>query len=113
MEQKKIKQQKRRFTEQGILNLLEEYKQCDSTAIDFCKKHNIVKGTFYAWKKKYHSKAELADKSPGFVPLTINPPDQSLGYEEGVLFAEVIIQNSKSIKLFRQVPCSYLKELIS
>ena len=112
MEHKKIKQQNRRFTEQEILNLLEEHRRCDITAIDFCKKHNIVEGTFYAWKKKYQSKAELADKFPGFVPLTITAPQQSLCYEEGVLFAEVIIQNGKSIKLFREVPCSYLKELI-
>ena len=112
MEQKKIRQQKRKFTEQEILNLLEEYKRCDITAIGFCKKHNIVEGTFYAWKKKYQPKAELADNSRGFVPLTITAPPQGLSYEEGVLFAEVIIQNSKSIKLYQQVPSSYLKELI-
>ena len=112
MDQKKIKHQKRRLTEQGILNLLEEYKRSGITAVDFCKKHNIVDGTFYNWRKKFQSKPEFADKSPGFVPLTINAPDKSTGYEEGVLFAEVIIQNGKSIKLFQQMPAAYLKELI-
>ena len=112
MDQKKIKHQKRRLTEQGILNLLEEYKRCGTTAVDFCKKHNIVEGTFYTWRKNFQSKPELADRSLGFVPLTITAPDKNTSYEEGVLFAEVIIQNGKSIKLFRQVPCSYLKELI-
>jgi transposase-like protein len=112
MEHKKIRQQKRKFTEQEILNLLEEYKRCDTTAIDFCRKHDIVEGTFYFWKKKYQSKTELADKATGFVPLTISAPAQRENYEESVLFAEVIMENGKSIRLFRQVPGKYLKELI-
>ena len=62
--------------------------------------------------KKYPPKKTPADEAMGFVPLTINAPEQNGNAEEGVLFAEVIIPNGKSIKLFRQVPCNYLKELI-
>jgi transposase-like protein len=112
MEQKKHRQQKRKFTQAEILNLLEEYKRCDTSAIDFCRKHGIVEGTFYNWKKKYQSIAQTADNTTGFVPLTISAPAQRENYEESVLFAEVIMENGKSIRLFRQVPGKYLKELI-
>jgi transposase-like protein len=112
MELKKVRQQKRKFTEIEILNLLEEYKRCSTTTIDFCRKHGIVEGTFYAWKKKYQSKAQTADNTTGFVPLTISSPAQRENFEESVLFAEVIMENGKSIRLFRQVPSKYLKELI-
>jgi hypothetical protein len=70
MEQKKIRQQKRKFTQAEILDLLEEFKRCDNTAIDFYKNHGIVKGTFYALKKKYQSKAQMADNYQGPFCLT-------------------------------------------
>jgi transposase-like protein len=112
MEQKKIRQQKRKFTQAEILNLLEEYKHRDTTTINFCRKHDIIEGTFYAWKKKYQFNAPVEDKTTGFVPLTISTPTQRENYEESVLFAEVIMENGKSIRLFRHVPSKYLKELI-
>jgi len=104
---------KKQRTEQEIIKLLNKYSRGDISAINFCKKHDIVEGTLYAWKKKYHHKINLSDKSIGFVPLTISEPEQSGNREECVLFAEVVVENGKSIKLFQQMPAAYLKELIS
>lgn len=102
----------KRQTEQQIINLLNKYSGSDINAIDFCKKHSIVKGTFYAWKKKYQHKINPTDKAIGFVPLTISVSEQSSCDEECVLFAEVIVESGKSIKLFQQMSAAYLKELI-
>jgi hypothetical protein len=51
MEPKKVRQHKRKFTQAEILNLLEEHKRCATTTIDFCRKHDIVEGTFMPGRK--------------------------------------------------------------
>lgn len=113
MEQKKqIRRQRRKLTEQQIVALLNEYRRSDLNAISFCKRHDIVKATFYIWLKKYQSKIEITDRPRGFVPLTVKAPTQKETYEEGVLFAEVSLKDSVSIKLFQQVSSSFLKELL-
>lgn len=113
MEQKKqIRRQRRKLTGQDIVDLLHEYKRSDMNAISFCKKHDIVKGTFYTWLKKYPSKIEITNTPHGFVPLTVKASAQKEIYEEGVLFAEVSVKDGISIKLFQQVSSSFLKELL-
>ena len=81
-------------------------------AISFCKKHDIVKATFYTWLKKYPSKIEVTERPEGFVPLTVKASTSKETYEEAVLFAEVSVKDGISIKLFKQVSSSFLKELI-
>lgn len=113
MEQKKhIRRQIRKLTEQEIVDLLHEYRRSDMNTISFCKKHDIVKGTFYTWLKKYPSKVEVTNTPQGFVPLTVKASAQKETYEEGVLFAEVSGKDGISIKLFQQVSSSFLKELL-
>ncbi len=113
MEQKRqIRRQRRKRTEQEIVDLLHNYRRSDMNAISFCKKHDIVKGTFYAWLKRFPSKIEVTNTLQGFVPLTVKASAQKETNEEGVLFAEVLVKNGISIKLFQQVSSSFLKELL-
>lgn len=43
---------KNRFSEEKIIKILQEA-DLDITVEDLCRKHNISKTTFYAWKKKF------------------------------------------------------------
>lgn len=43
---------KRRFSEEKIIKILQEA-ELEITVDDLCRKHNISRTTFYAWKKKF------------------------------------------------------------
>ena len=114
MEQKKvIRRQRRKRTVQEIINLLGEYRQSDMNVITFCKKHDIVKGTFYNWMNKYQSTSEQVEKPVGFVPLAITGSSVDNSHNQSLLFAEVSIAGGISIRIFEQVSARYLKELTS
>jgi len=114
MEQKKqIRRPRRKLTEPEIVEVLNEYRRSDMNVMSFCKKHDIVKGTFYNWMNKHQPKMAVTDRPQGFVPLTVKACVQKETYEEGILFAEVSLKGSISIKLFQQVSSCFLKELIS
>jgi putative transposase len=43
---------KKRFSEEKIIKILQEAK-IEKTVDELCRKHNISRTTFYAWKRKY------------------------------------------------------------
>jgi hypothetical protein len=88
-------------TEEQILSILEEYEKSGFTQRDFCEVSDINEVTFYSWLKKYRSKP---DDVKGFATIeVVNTPAT-----KGQLFAEI-----GNIKLYKEVPAEYLKQLLS
>jgi len=57
---------KKRFSEDQILRILQEADQAD-TIEELCRKNNISKTTFYAWKKKYRGMSSIEIKKLKFL----------------------------------------------
>ena len=101
MESNKNQPPRVRRTIRDIHDLLKEFDLGSISAVEFCKRHNISKGTFYKWQSRYKRKVENKTKGPGFADIKIIPsPGDSL-------FAEV-----RGIKIYQVVAASYLKELL-
>ena len=100
MEVSQIKRQRRTAAE--IKTILEEFKQSDLRAKEFCKLYDIDEGTFYKWKQRYAKQEAIPTSS--FIALR-QPFSKG---SEVKLFAEV-----KGIKLYQVVAASYLKELLA
>jgi hypothetical protein len=91
-------------TTEEMYNLIAGYKNCEMTVREYCERNDLAPGTYYYWQKKYYNLNGASDTSQsGFSLLQMQDSLQQPG-----LFAEV-----KGIKLYRVVPASYLKELIS
>jgi hypothetical protein len=90
-----------RRTIRQIIDLLKEFEKGNISAVDFCRQHNISKGTFYKWQSRYRNNLERKTKKPGFADVRIIPSSSA------TLFAEV-----NGIKIFQPVAASYLKELL-
>lgn len=44
---------KSRFTEQQILDILQEAQKGETSVAELCRQHSIHQATFYGWKQKY------------------------------------------------------------
>ena len=99
-------------TEQDIRNLLAEHGRQDSTVKEFCKLHDVREWAFYAWKKKYGSPVEK-DHQPGFVALQVQETEHPENTAENILFAEVVDEKGRCIRIFKQVAPSYLQALLA
>jgi len=86
-----------------IHDLLKEFKTGGSSALDFCKKHDISKATFYKWQSRYQQLAQSKRKRTGFARVDITPSSPA----QNILFAEV-----KGIKIYQVVSATFLKELL-
>ncbi|RYY69661.1 MAG: hypothetical protein EOO13_08860 [Chitinophagaceae bacterium] len=92
-----------RRTSAEIKSILEEFKQSNLSAKEFCKVHDIGEAGFYKWKSRYGDRESV--QSGSFITFQ----QQSSLPAPGVkLFAEV-----KGIKLYQAVEASYLKELLA
>jgi transposase-like protein len=111
--QKANLKQARKNTEPEIRSLLAAYSHQDGTVKEFCKLHDIREWAFYAWKKKYESFNKGSDRQPGFAALQIQESDHAETPEEDALFAEVVDEKGRCIRIFKQVPSSYLQSLLS
>lgn len=90
----------------SMFALIDEQHASKLSVKDFCQQNNLSEGTFYYWRKKYLDGAKpVNDRHVGNFSL-LQVDDQINSSSE--LFAEY-----KGLKLYRQVPVSYLKELIS
>jgi hypothetical protein len=104
--QKAALKQSRKLTEQEIRGLLTEYGRQNSTVKEFCKLHDVREWAFYAWKKKYELTVKKDSGEPGFVALQVQET-------EDVLFAEVVDEKGRCIRIFKQVDPSYLQALLA
>ena|ERR1700737_5161304 len=109
--QKASLEQSRKWTEQEIRSVLAEYADQNRTVKEFCKLHNVPQWAFYAWKKKYGSRKD--NHQPGFVSLQVHKAKRPETRPDDVLFAEVMGEKGKCIRIFQQVPPSYLQALLS
>jgi len=91
-------------TSEDMYNLVAGYKTSNLTVKEYCERNDLAPGTYYYWQKKYLAKTEASSSTQsGFTLLHVQDTPQQQD-----LFAEV-----KGIKLYREVPASYLKELLS
>lgn len=105
MEQTEKKAIQTRRNREQILQILSEYdKKHGLTIKEFCKLHTISEAAFYSCRSRYRSsKSQSKNKQVGFITIA-----ESSVKESGSLFAEV-----KGIRIYRAVPASYLKALVS
>ena len=101
MESIKNQSPRARRSIRDIHDLLKEFELGSVSAVEFCKRHNISKGTFYKWQSRYKRKEENKTNGAGFANIRIIPSSGDS------LFAEV-----RGIKIYQVVAASYLKELL-
>ena len=85
-----------------IHDLLRVFDEGNINATEFCKLHNISKGTFYKWQSRYKRNKEKKMNKPGFAEVKIISSSPG-----SVLFAEV-----RGIRIYQQVSAAFLKELL-
>lgn len=111
--QKAAFKQSRKRTEQEIHDLLTEFGRQNITVKEFCKLHDIREWAFYAWKKKYGSTSKKDSYEPGFVALQVQETEDTEMGAADVLFAEVVDEKGRCIRIFKQVAASYLQALLA
>ena len=97
----------RKYTAEEMFDLIARCKNSGQAVQSFCRLHGLTEARYYYWQKKYLNQTknagEATEENFSFVKLgnTIS--------NNGVLslFAEV-----NGIRLYKEVPASYLKELI-
>lgn len=98
---------RRRFTAKEMFDLIGMCKSSGQSVQTFCKLHGLTEATYYYWQKKYTDQKKNATE-PAEGNFSLIKLSGALSNNEGpVLFAEV-----GGIRLYREVPASYLKELI-
>ena len=111
--QKGLRRKNAKRSEQEIKSLLAQYAGQESTVKEFCARFEIAEWAFYAWKKKYGSTVTKPEQAAGFVALRVQGPANSESRSDASLFAEVIGEKGHCIRLYQQVPPSYLQALLS
>ena len=97
----RVRKPRRSRTE--IRRLLRLFEQGSLTGRDFCKLHDIDKGTFNKWKSRYGVRVVTKKQEPsGFAKVDVVP-----SLVVPALFAEV-----SGIRIFQPVAASFLKELL-
>lgn len=91
-------------SKQEMLSLIQEQQTGDLPVKTFCELKGISEACYYYWRKKYINKSEPSNEpqAENFRLLKIEEDQNDTG-----LFAEY-----KGLKFYREVPASYLKELI-
>lgn len=84
-----------------IQSLITAYKQSGLSRMEYCKLHNVNKGTLSTWLGRYKNKAV----PQGFIPVSVAV---KMTEQESQLFAEC-----RGVKFYQRVEAGYLKELLS
>ena len=93
-----------RRSEVQIKSLLRKKEQNNLSVMEFCKIHRIHKATFYNWVNKY---SPAKEKQERFIPVQFSGVSS-----EPALFAEIERSGRSTVRLFREVPSSYIKSLL-
>jgi hypothetical protein len=91
---------------QEMFSLIQEQQAGQLPVKAFCKLKNISEARYYYWRKKYLNEAVSANEphAEKFNLLQLEVAEQN----NATLFAEY-----KGLKIYHEVPVSYLKELMS
>ncbi len=96
-------------TRKQIENHLQSQRQSGLSVINYCKKHGILKQTFYTWRTRYKSPL-VADKTKNdFVALKIEP---SIIEEPDTAIAQINHPNGCSISFYKSCTPSFLSQTI-
>jgi hypothetical protein len=91
-------------TAKEMFLLIQEQQAGELPVKAFCELKMISEACYYYWRKKYMNKAKPANKPQAENFSLLQMQDEP---NEAMLFAEY-----KGLKLYREVPVSYLKELM-
>lgn len=97
----------RRYTSEEMFDLVANCKASGQSVQSFCRLHGLTQGRYYYWQKKYLDQNKDSSVPPEESFCFVKLPASSSNNETPPLFAEV-----GGIRLYREVPASYLKELI-
>lgn len=92
-----------RYTELEKQELLEQYRQSGKSKTGFCRERGLSFCTLHDWlggKKKKSARKRL----PGFVPVNIK--------HGADVFAEVVLSNGSTVKIYNQVDAGFLSKLL-
>ncbi len=99
---------KRRSRKQ-ILAHIEAQRQSGLSVVKYCAEHNIVKQTFYLWRKRYET-SHIHDKvKSDFVALTIEGSDID---EPNTVIAQINHPNGCSISFYKGCTPLFLSQTI-
>ena len=93
-------------TQHKMFSMIEEQQSGKMTVKEFCERNSLSEARFYYWRKKYMDVTKPGSELQlgGFSLLHVDEKSP----KDAILFAEY-----KGMKLYQQVPVSYLKELMS
>lgn len=91
-------------------SILLRWEQSNLSMKEYCEQEGISVYTLKYWIGQFDMGCKRKRKNNGFVPLEVSP-EVSAG--ASTPFAEVIAVNSSRVLLHKQVPPSYLNELLS
>lgn len=92
-------------TAQEMFSLIQEQQSGELPIKTFCELKKIPEAIFFYWRKKYVNHAKAANEPSGYKFRLLQLEDDK--QNDATLFAEY-----KGLKLYREVPVSYLKELM-
>mgnify|MGYP003624203604 FL=1 len=91
-----------------IIRMMEDFDSSKNVSVkEFCEMHEITAATFREWHYIYENREQHNGQSGGFVSLDVMETGEGQS-NPSLLFAEV-----QGIRLYREVPPSYLKALLS
>ena len=98
----------RKLSRRAISEHLENCSKSGLTVSDYCKKHNLVRQTFYAWRlRSERDNKKGIDPTKKFIPLEIKETISS-----GEVYAEISFPNGRVVRFFDKVEASVLQLLL-
>ena len=98
----------RRTTKKQILTHLISQRQSGLSVINYCKRHKLIKQTFYAWRSRYNLPLSTKEPTPEFVALDIEPSV----IESDSVIAEIQHPNGCSISFYKGCSAVFLAETL-
>lgn len=98
----------KRTTKKQILAHLSFQRQSGLSVINYCKSHNLIKQTFYAWRSRYDLPLSTKEPTPEFVALDIEPSV----IESDSFIAEIQHPNGCSISFYKGCSAVFLAETL-
>jgi transposase-like protein len=106
MHTKTEKSPRRRYSEDQIISLLDQFDNGNVSLKTFSNDHGISDTTLYNWRKRYLNR-KVNDRG-NFIEVVPATPAVEIPDSTGGLFAEI-----RGINIYQPVSAAYLKALIS
>ena len=102
-----MKKQKR-LTKKQIQAHLKAQNSSGLSVISYCKQHNLVKQTFYAWLSRYKALLSSKEAPEEFIELKVEPPIDAFN----PVIAEIRHPNGFCVSFYKDCTSTFLAETI-